>query len=77
MQEHDLHDMWFQQDGAICHTVHVTVDLLSGEFGKHFISRTGPVSWPFRSYNLLPLDYFLWGYIKAHAYTDKFASIDT
>ena len=24
----------------------------------------------------MPLDYFLWGYVKAHAYTDKSSSID-
>ena len=30
-----------------------------------------------RSIGLLtPLDYFLWGYVKAHVYTDKPASID-
>ena len=70
MQELDLYDMWFQQDGAICHTARVTMDLLSGEFGEHFISRSGP-----RSCDLTPLDYFLWGYVKDHVYTDKPASI--
>ena len=39
MQELDFHDMWFQQDGAKCHTARVTMDLLKGEFGEHFISR--------------------------------------
>ena len=51
-------------------------DLLRGEFGEHFISRSGPVNWPPRSCDLTPLDYFLWGYVKAHVYTDKPASID-
>ena len=35
MQELDLYDMWFQQDGATYHT---------GEFGEHFISRSGLVN---------------------------------
>ena len=29
-----------------------------------------------RSCHLTPLDYFLWGYDKAHVYTDKPTSID-
>ena len=69
--------MWLQQDGATRHTAHVTMDLLRGEFGEHFISRSGLVNWPLRSWNLMPLDYFLWGYVKAHVYTDKPASIGT
>lgn len=76
MQELDLHDMWFEQDGATCHTTRVTMDLLRGEFGEQFISRLGPVNWPPRSCDLTPLDYFLWDYVKAHVYTDKPASID-
>ena len=39
MQKLDLYDMWFQQDGATCHTVYVTTNLLSGELGEHFVSR--------------------------------------
>ena len=62
--------MWFQQGCAICHTARVTVDLLSGQFGEHFISRSGPVNWPPRS------DNFLWGYVNAHVYIDKPASIE-
>ena len=46
IQELDLHEMWFQQDGATCHTARLTMDLLRGEFGEHFISRSGPVNWP-------------------------------
>ena len=41
------------------------MDLLWGEFGEHF-----------RNFDLTPLDHFLWGYVKAHVYTDKPASID-
>ena len=66
MQELDLHDMWYQQDGATCHTARITMDLLRGEFGEHFISRSGPVNWPPRSCDLAPLDYFLWSFVKAH-----------
>ena len=44
MQELELHDMWFQQDGATCHTARVLMDLLRGEFGEHYISRSEPVN---------------------------------
>ena len=76
MQELDLHDMWFQLDGATCHAARLTMDLLRGELGKHFISRSGPVNWPNRSCDLTPLYYSQWGYVKAHVYTDRPASID-
>ena len=72
MQNLDLRDMWFKQNGATCHTARVTVDLLRGESGEHIISR----SWPPRSIDLTRLDNFLWGYVKDHIYTDKPASID-
>ena len=66
----------FQQDGVTCHTARVTMDLLRGKFGEHFISRSGRVNWPPRSCDLTSLDCFLWGYVKAHVYIDKPASID-
>ena len=65
MQELDFRDMWFQQDGATCHTARVTMDLLRGEFVEHFISRSGPGNWPPRSCDLTPSDYFVWGYVMS------------
>ena len=35
----DLSDMWFQQDGATCHTSHETINLLRQKFGERVISR--------------------------------------
>ena len=77
MQELILHDVWFQQNGAACHTARVTMDLLRGQIGENFISCSWPVSWPSKWGNLAPLDYFLCGYVKAHAYTNKPASTNT
>ncbi|GFY32352.1 tc3a_0 protein [Trichonephila clavipes] len=59
---HDVQELWFQQDGATCHTARATIDLLKYTFGDRLISRFGPVNWPPRSCDLTPLDYFLWGY---------------
>ncbi|GFS86100.1 DUF4817 domain-containing protein [Trichonephila clavipes] len=63
--------LWFQQDGATCHTARATINLLKDTFGDRLISRFGPVNWPPRSCDLTPLDYFLWGYVKSLVYTDK------
>ena len=43
LNELDINDMWFQQDGATSHTACVTIDLLKGKFGERVISRNGPV----------------------------------
>ena len=76
MEELDMPDMWFQQDGATCHMARATMTKLRAAFGEQFISRSGPVNWPPRSCDLTPLDFFLWGYVKAHDYMDKPATID-
>jgi hypothetical protein len=72
----NLADMWFQQDGATCHTAHATIDLLKETFDERLISRNGPINWPPRSCDLTPLDYFLWGYVKSLVYADKPETIE-
>ncbi|GFX71695.1 uncharacterized protein TNCV_4131411 [Trichonephila clavipes] len=69
-------ELWFQQDGATCHTARATIDLLKDTFGDRLISRFGPVNWPSRSSDLTPLDYFLWGYVKSLVYADKPQTLD-
>ncbi|GFU72212.1 uncharacterized protein TNCV_509751 [Trichonephila clavipes] len=69
-------ELWFQQDGATCHTARATIDLLKDTFGDRLISRFGPVNWPPRSCDLTPLDYFLWGYVKSLVYADKPQTLD-
>ncbi|GFT54156.1 DUF4817 domain-containing protein [Trichonephila clavipes] len=61
LNNHDVQELWFKIDGATCHTARATIDLLKDTFGDRRISRFGPVNWPPRSYDLTPLDYFLWG----------------
>ncbi|GFU27650.1 transposase [Trichonephila clavipes] len=53
---HDVQELWFQQDGATCHTARATIDLLKDTFGDRLISRFGLVNWPPRSCDLTPLD---------------------
>ncbi|GFY14460.1 putative DD41D transposase [Trichonephila clavipes] len=69
-------ELWFQQDGATCHTARATIDLLKDTFGDRLISRFGPVNWPPRSCDLTPLEYFLWGYVKSLVYADKPETLD-
>ncbi|GFV50565.1 transposable element Tc3 transposase [Trichonephila clavipes] len=73
---HFMHELWFQQDGAACHTARATIDLLKDTFGDRLISRFGPVNWPPRSCDLTPLDYFLWGYVKSLVCVDKPQTLD-
>ncbi|GFS86310.1 putative transposable element [Trichonephila clavipes] len=76
LNNHDVQELWFQQDGATCHTARATIDLLKDTLGDRLISRFGPVNWPPRSCDLTPLDYFLWGYVKSLVYADKPQTLD-
>ncbi|GFV09052.1 putative LOC100569746 [Trichonephila clavipes] len=67
LSNHDAQELWFQQDGATCHTARATIDLLKDTFGDRLISRFGPVNWPPRSWDLTPLDYFLFRAIFRNA----------
>ncbi|GFU20518.1 hypothetical protein TNCV_3323811 [Trichonephila clavipes] len=33
LNNHDVQELWFQQDGATCHTARATIDLLKDTFG--------------------------------------------
>ncbi|GFX34598.1 uncharacterized protein TNCV_3658361 [Trichonephila clavipes] len=69
-------ELWFQRDGATCHTARAKIDLLKDTFSDRLISRFGPVNWPPRSCDLTPLDYILWGYVKSLVYADKPQTLD-
>ncbi|GFW41600.1 hemocytin [Trichonephila clavipes] len=76
LNNHDVQELWFQQDGTTCHTARATIDLLKDTFGDRLISRFGPVNWPPRSCDLTLLDYFLWGYVKSLVYAGKPQTLD-
>ena len=67
IEEKDIGNIWFQQDGATCHTAEATLDVLRPVFKDRIISCKADVVWPPRNYDLTPLDYYLWGAVK-----DKF-----
>jgi len=57
MDDIDIDNMWFQQDGATCHIPHAMMDILHERFKDMVISH-GDVNWPPRSCDLTPLDFF-------------------
>ena len=76
IEEEDIGNIWFQQDGATCHTAKATLDVLRPIFEDRIISRRADVIWPPRSYDLTPLDYYLWVAVKDKCYADKPEKID-
>ena len=68
----DLEDIWFQRDGATCHTARETMELLQEKFPGRVISRNGYQNWPPRSLcDLTPYDFFHWGFVKSRVYTNS------
>ena len=64
----DLRNVWFQQDGATCHTI----SLLNEKFrGFIILCDDDDVNRPVRPCALIPLYYFLWGYVKSRVYVDR------
>ena len=66
-----MNEMWFQQDGAVAHTARVTIEMLILVFSNRLISRFVDVPWASRSPDFIPLDYFLWGYLKGKVYISR------
>ena len=68
--------IWFEQDGATCHTAEAKLDVLRPVFQERIISRKVDVVWLPRSCALAPLDYYLWGVVKDKCYANKLTTID-
>lgn len=60
---------FFMHDGAPPHFSRLVRDHLNQTHPDRWIGRGGPISWPPRSPDLNPLDYFLWGYLKSLVYS--------
>lgn len=63
-----LANMYFQQDGAPAHYFSEVREYLDREYGDQWIGRGGPITWPARSPDLTPLDFYLWGDVKRLVY---------
>ena len=66
--------MYFQHDGAPPHYTIRVRELLNELFPNRWLGRDGPVTWPPRSPDLTPLDYYLWGHMKTLVYETKVQS---
>ena len=64
----DLAQTYFMQDGASPHIYRPVKDWLFGKFGDRVISRHFETPWPARSPDLTPCDYFMWGWAKDKVY---------
>ena len=64
IEEEDIGNIWFQQDGATRHTAEAILDVLRPVFEDRIISRRADVFWLPRSCDLTPLNYYLWGAFK-------------
>ena len=59
IEEERIGNIWFQPDGATCHTAEATLDVLRPVFKDRIICRRADVVWKPRSCNLTPLNYYL------------------
>lgn len=62
-------ETFFMHDGAPAHFSVLVREYLNQTYPDRWIGRGGPVTWPPRSPDLNPLDYFLWGYLKHLVYS--------
>jgi hypothetical protein len=71
MEEMDVTDAWFQQDGATAHMAWRSMQVLWEMFPGKLISLCSDVEWPAHSPDLAPCNFFLWGYFKSKVYTHR------
>lgn len=75
---------WFQMDGAPAHFGQLVSNWLKNKYDRRLIKRLtnseerdnseGPISWPPRSPDLNPLDYYIWGHLKNEVYSVEITS---
>ena len=69
IEKENIGNIWF-------YTAEAALDVLRPVFENRIISRRADVVWPPRTYDLTPLDYYLWGVVKDKCYADKSETID-
>ncbi|KZC08948.1 hypothetical protein WN55_11411 [Dufourea novaeangliae] len=62
--------MWLQHDGCPAHYARRVRDALNELYPTKWIGREGSVSWPPRSPDIIPLDFFLWAALKNAVYQE-------
>ncbi|XP_071579661.1 uncharacterized protein [Temnothorax nylanderi] len=71
----NFEQIWFQHNGALPHFGAGPRRILNKVFPQRWIGRRnqneGGESWPPRSPDLTPFDYYFWGYLKSKVYETK------
>jgi hypothetical protein len=65
---------YFSKTARPCYGIYVCW-WLDQQFPRSWIGR-GPAEWPLRSPNLSPLDFYLWGHLKAMVYQEKIPNMN-
>lgn len=69
--------LWYQHDGAPCHSAARVTEYLNQAFPRRWIGRRSEIPWPPRSPDITPLDFFLWGLLKEIVYKHRpFQDVD-
>jgi len=58
-------NMWFQYDMAAAQFACQVQEYLTTTYSDRWNGQGGPMAWPPRSPDLIPMDVFLWGHTKA------------
>ncbi|GBN46861.1 hypothetical protein AVEN_83923-1 [Araneus ventricosus] len=66
----------FQQEGAPPYWGSLVRDFVDETFPDRWIGSDGPTTWPPRSPDITPLDFFVWGYIKGRVFATPFADVE-
>ena len=65
----------YQQDGVPSHFSREVSNFLNENY-QYLIGCNGRISWPPRSPDLSPLDFYLWGRVKSMVYSSDIASVE-
>ncbi|GBN99850.1 hypothetical protein AVEN_157665-1 [Araneus ventricosus] len=66
----------FQQNGTPPHYGNIVREFLDTTFPQRWIGRGAVMAWPPRSPHITPLDFYLWGYVKQHVYSERINDIN-
>lgn len=68
--------MWYMHDGAPPHFSLPAREVLNEKFQNRWIGRGGSVTWPARSPDLNPMDYYFWGHLKSLVYSTPINTVE-
>lgn len=64
-----IDEVIYQQDGAPAHWGRISRNWLDQHYHGRWLGRGGPLTWPARSPDLTPLDFYAWGVMKNDVYS--------